>query len=353
MRHTLASAWSKTSLLRILVSFAILVALTTTAILVNAPSADAQTDLEQCFLDKINEERASIGAQALVWAEDIAPYTRDHSSTMASSGGLYHSTSDQLDGVLPDSWYAWGENVGYISVADCDGMHQGFMDSTGHRDNLLNATYEFAATGVYIDGNGWLWTTHVFFAATDYDSGSGSTSTGGAQDGTFSDDDGSSFENDIEALVAAGITNGCANGLFCPKDLVNREQMAAFLNRGLQLPDRGSFGFLDVDSGSTFFDDINAIAWDGITQGCGNSYYCPTDGVTRAQMAAFLVRALDLPAAPDAGFNDVAASDTFSDVINRLAAAGITNGCGNGYFCPNEIVNREQMAAFLVRALGL
>ena len=80
-------------------------------VLLLTPGANAQTDLEQCFLDKINEARAAVGAGQLDWAEDIVEYTRDHSAAMASSGGLYHSTGAQLDAVLPDSWSAWGENV--------------------------------------------------------------------------------------------------------------------------------------------------------------------------------------------------------------------------------------------------
>ena len=53
---------------------------------------------------------------------------------------------------------------------------------------------------------------------------------------TFSDDDGSVFEADIEWLAAAGITRGCnppANDRFCPNDAVTRGQMAAFLHRAL------------------------------------------------------------------------------------------------------------------------
>jgi hypothetical protein len=45
--------------------------------------------------------------------------------------------------------------------------------------------------------------------------------------GTFTDDDGSVHEPAIEALVAAGITIGCAPGLFCPDDPVTRGQKSA------------------------------------------------------------------------------------------------------------------------------
>ena len=72
-------------------------------------------------------------------------------------------------------------------------------------------------------------------------------------------------------------------------------------------------------------------------------------------MAAFLVRAFNLPPTAVDYFDDDNGS-TFEDDINRLAAAGITQGCNppaNTKFCPNDLVTRGQMASFLVRALGL
>ena len=71
-------------------------------------------------------------------------------------------------------------------------------------------------------------------------------------------------------------------------------------------------------------------------------------------MAAFLDRALDLPAATGIDFIDDDGS-LFEPAIERLAAAAITKGCnppGNTMFCPDDYVTRGQMAAFLHRALG-
>jgi hypothetical protein len=55
----------------------------------------------------------------------------------------------------------------------------------------------------------------------------------GAGSDVFWDDDGSTFEADIERLAAAGITTGCGDGRFCPNGYVTRGQMAAFMHRGL------------------------------------------------------------------------------------------------------------------------
>jgi hypothetical protein len=113
-----------------------------------------------------------------------------------------------------------------------------------------------------------------------------------------------------------------------------------------------------TDTASSAFEvDILWLASEGITQGCNpptNDRFCPSDIVTRGQMAAFLARALDLSAAGGDSFVDDDGS-VFEDVIERLAAAGITQGCNppvNDRFCPDRSVTRGQMAAFLARALG-
>jgi hypothetical protein len=112
--------------------------------------------------------------------------------------------------------------------------------------------------------------------------------------GTFRDDDGSIFEADIEWLAGEGVTKGCnppANNRFCPDESVTRAQMAAFLVRALDLPAAGGDAFTDDDV-SVFEADIDALAASGITAGCEASAFCPNAPVTRAQMAAFLHRAL-------------------------------------------------------------
>lgn len=70
-----------------------------------------------------------------------------------------------------------------------------------------------------------------------------------------------------------------------------------------------------------------------------------------ARAAILLVVALALAPVAMAGdrFSDVPNSNTFHANINNIAAAGITSGCGDGKYCPNEYVTREQMAAFLNR----
>jgi hypothetical protein len=169
------------------------------------------------------------------------------------------------------------------------------------------------------------------------------------------------FASDIAWLAKEGITKGCnppSNTQYCPSGHVTRGQMAAFLVRALGLTKGGGTNRFTDDNGSVFETDINKIAKAGITQGCNppsNTKFCPDSRVTRGQMAAFLVRALGLTKGGGTNrFTDDNGS-VFETDINKIAKAGITKGCNppsNTRFCPNSYVSRGQMAAFLRRAFA-
>jgi hypothetical protein len=175
-----------------------------------------------------------------------------------------------------------------------------------------------------------------------------------ACDAVFKDICSSPFRKDIEWIAAEGLTNGCdpVNKLYCPAAPVSRGQMAAFLAAALKLPD-GPDAFGD-DDGSPYEKAINAIAAAGITGGCSTNppSYCPDKEVTRGQMAVFLAKALKLPDGPDAFVDDN--GSPYEKGINAVAAAGITAGCDaqKKLYCVDQVVSREQMAAFLHAALG-
>ena len=114
----------------------------------------------------------------------------------------------------------------------------------------------------------------------------------------FSDDNDSVFQSDIEWMFANGYTKGCNppdNNKFCPNDNVTRGQMAAFLTRVLGLTEQLPGNTFTDDDGSIFENDIEKLAAAEITKGCNppdNDRYCPDNLVTRGQMAAFLRRGL-------------------------------------------------------------
>jgi peptidoglycan/xylan/chitin deacetylase (PgdA/CDA1 family) len=154
-----------------------------------------------------------------------------------------------------------------------------------------------------------------------------------------------------------GITRGCSIDRYCPADPVSRAQMASFLIRTFSLPAGPPDVFRDVEPSSTHATAIGAVHGAGITGGCRDDGpdYCPLDPVSRAQMASFLARALELPDGPTDGFVDVAPGSPHAAAIGATRLAGVTEGCatatGSATFCPDRPVTRAQMASFLVRAL--
>lgn len=123
-------------------------------------------------------------------------------------------------------------------------------------------------------------------------------------------------------------------------------------------PTPASQRFLDVPPENPFYAFIDQMAIRQITVGCNltGPLYCPADPVTRDQMAAFVMRALmelNPPTPPNQRFTDVSPSNVFYNFIDRLWVRGITLGCSPTTFCPSDPVTRGQMAAFLVRAFNL
>ena len=168
------------------------------------------------------------------------------------------------------------------------------------------------------------------------------------------------FFADVGWLYAGAITGGCnppLNDLFCVEAPATRGQVAAFLTRTFDLTaPEGDDPFVD-DDGSIFEGDIEALVAAGITRGCNppqNDRFCPQQPATRGHIAAFLVRALALDPLPDADTFIDDDTSVFEGEIEALAAAGITRGCdASGLrFCPTELVARGQIAVLLHRALG-
>ena len=120
-------------------------------------------------------------------------------------------------------------------------------------------------------------------------------------------------------------------------------------------PTSATFGDVPIDVGHWSW--VERLANSTITAGCGTGNYCPFSEVVRAQMAIFLLRGRHCGSSytPPAvggstGFGDVPLDATYAPWVKQLAAEGVTAGCGNGNFCPQTVVNRAQMAIFLLRA---
>ena len=181
--------------------------------------------------------------------------------------------------------------------------------------------------------------------------------------GGFSDiSDAGGHRANVETLAGLGILDGteCAPDQFCPQKPIERWVMAVWLVRAVDQtnpPASESTRFADVEADQWWMPYVERLADLGITRGCADepARFCPTNPVTRQEMASFLVRAFGLEPQPSNKFADVEEGNSHLAAINGLAASRITAGCARDpdRYCPGQDTTRAQMATFLARALGL
>jgi len=112
--------------------------------------------------------------------------------------------------------------------------------------------------------------------------------------------------------------------------------------------------FKDIQSGNSTWarEYIEVLASKTIIQGKTADTFAPNDQITRTQFTLLLSRALNLPEKSYEGtFSDV--TDKMDWMVYEIEAAnraGIITG-NNGEFRPNEKITRQQMAAMIIRAI--
>jgi hypothetical protein len=169
----------------------------------------------------------------------------------------------------------------------------------------------------------------------------------------------------IETLLHNGVTGGCTTTTYCPTASTTRAQMAVFVlisREGASYSPPACVSpnlFSDVPDTSPFCRWIEELANRQVVAGCGGTQYCPSDPVSREQMAVFVLRTLDPTLNPPAcvagqeQFGDVASTSPFCRWIEELANRQVVTGCGGGNYCPTTPVSREQMGVFLAVTFGL
>jgi hypothetical protein len=173
---------------------------------------------------------------------------------------------------------------------------------------------------------------------------------------------GASYDQSVDWLLNAGITQGSGPRTYSPDRSVKRSEMALFLYRFMGSPevaDPGSrCGFTDLPLAASE-ELLRAVCWlkaNGITIGLGGdpTRFGPDGSVDRSQMALFMYRlAHDNWPSVRCGFTDVSptASDELVSATCWLKEFGITRGTNSAgtLYAPTQPVTRGQMASFLTR----
>ncbi|MBI4730166.1 MAG: hypothetical protein HY775_11840 [Acidobacteria bacterium] len=137
---------------------ATLLATVAALLLGSAVSASATTSQESFFIEKINQERTSRGLAALKVRSDLVDVAHRWSGQMAAGGDISHNPN--LAKQVKGNWTVLGENVGM--GANADSLHEAFMNSEGHRDNILGRDYNEVGVGVVVTEDGTIFVTEVF-----------------------------------------------------------------------------------------------------------------------------------------------------------------------------------------------
>ncbi|MFF3013260.1 CAP domain-containing protein [Streptomyces sp. NPDC057939] len=124
-------------------------------------------DSESAVLALVNKERATAGCGPLTANSKLNAAARAYSDTMASSGVMSHTGPDgsTMTSRVEAAGYAWsrlGENIAR-GQADADAVMKAWMNSSGHRANILNCAFREIGIGVH-KGDGGPWWTQNFGA---------------------------------------------------------------------------------------------------------------------------------------------------------------------------------------------
>ncbi len=312
---------------------------------------------------------------------DVLDVARAWSAQMATNGTLAHNPSfgDQLC-----CWIRAGENVGRFSanIQSEDDVRravtvlmEAWIESDGHRANLMDARWDEFAVGVVI-ANGTMWATTNFRTLASSAAPPGETYgadgpnavtttvsararditsvCADARDAGYVDTNGNAHEDAIRCATGLGLARGRGDGTYDPTGSVTRAQAVAFLHRavieaGHDLPSDGVDHFVD-DNGTFIEDAANQLASAGFLR-TGSNRLNPSAVASRAFIADTAGRAVEALTATGA------ADDYFDDddglpqelQINVLATAGVVTGNGNRGFGPSLGLSRAQVATVLVR----
>ncbi|MFF0290279.1 CAP domain-containing protein [Streptomyces sp. NPDC005262] len=126
----------------------------------------AGTSAQAAVLALVNEERAKVGCSPVTASASLASLAQDFSDDMAARGFFSHTD--------PDGQTPWdratkagvtglgGENIAR-GQADAEAVMTSWMNSEGHRANILNCDYKTLGVGVHYGSGGPWWTQDFGF----------------------------------------------------------------------------------------------------------------------------------------------------------------------------------------------
>ncbi|MFI7243130.1 CAP domain-containing protein [Streptomyces qinglanensis] len=125
----------------------------------SSPADSGSSGLQDQIVALVNKERAKAGCKRLTVNAKLTKAAQAHSEDMAAHKNMSHTGSD---GSSPGdrveragySWSTYGENVAY-GYSSPESVMEGWMNSSGHRANILNCDFEEIGVGHAQPGHYW------------------------------------------------------------------------------------------------------------------------------------------------------------------------------------------------------
>ena len=117
----------------------------------------AHADEAGSFVSLINQARAQRGLDGYRTSGELASVALAQAKRMAKADKLFHNPG--LAGSV-SNWYKLGENVG--SGGSVEVIHNAFMASPSHRENILDSGFTEVGVGVVVRNDGIVFVSEVF-----------------------------------------------------------------------------------------------------------------------------------------------------------------------------------------------
>ncbi|MGW4897418.1 CAP domain-containing protein, partial [Kitasatospora sp. NPDC004240] len=131
----------------------------------NTPATGTAAEYAQQVADLVNAQRAQNGCGPVTVEARLTTAAQNHSEDMAARGYFDHASPEghHADYRIEQAgyrWSAWGENIAR-GQKDPAAVMNAWMNSPGHRANILNCSFKQLGVGVRT-GSGGPWWTQVF-----------------------------------------------------------------------------------------------------------------------------------------------------------------------------------------------
>jgi uncharacterized protein YkwD len=133
---------------------------------------EAPAGLEQQIVALVAQERAGRGLGSLSVDEALTQAARDHSRDMQQNAYFSHVSPTAGQRSLTDRYLRatgkgscrarLGENIYHASFTDAQSAHDAFMNSEGHRENVLRREWKRVGVGIHVTPDGQFWVTEMF-----------------------------------------------------------------------------------------------------------------------------------------------------------------------------------------------